>query len=133
MKQWYSFYAESLEKLPQLVAEIQSLDSFEVDTTGFPGYFALVPWGHHTEIIAKCKTLEEALFYVVHSATEGWSRNTLMNCIKADYYHTSGGAITNFSEKQPSPQSSLAQAITKDAYDFGFISANFEKFVTIIT
>ena len=45
-----------------------------------------------------------------------------MNCIKADYYHTSGGAITNFSEKLPSPQSELAQAITKDTYDFGFVS-----------
>ena len=45
-----------------------------------------------------------------------------MNCIKADYYHTSGGAITNFRSKLPSPQSGLAQAITKDIYDFGFIS-----------
>ena len=34
-----------------------------------------------------------------------------MNCIKADYFHTSGGAITNFSDKLPSPQSELAQAI----------------------
>jgi len=58
----------------------------------------------------------------VHSASEGWSRNTLMNCIKADYYHTSGGAITNFSDMLPSPQSELAQAITKDTYDFGFAS-----------
>lgn len=46
----------------------------------------------------------------------------MMNCIKADYYHTSGGAITNFSEKLSAPQSGLAQAITKDTYDFGFIS-----------
>ena len=46
----------------------------------------------------------------------------MANCIKADYYHSSGGAITNFSEKLPSPQSDLAQAITKDTYDFGFIS-----------
>ena len=35
---------------------------------------------------------------------------------------TSGGAITNFSDKLPPPQSKLAQAITKDTYDFGFIS-----------
>ena len=46
----------------------------------------------------------------------------MANCIKADYYHSSGVAITNFSEKLPSPQSDLAQAITKDTYDFGFIS-----------
>lgn len=51
-----------------------------------------------------------------------WSRDTLMNCIKADLYHTQGGAITNFSEQLPAPQSELAQAITKDTYDFGFVS-----------
>ena len=140
MKQWYLFYSSSAEKLAQIAREIQPSgnqtktklvqvarvpeDKGEKTRTGayFPEIFAYVPWGHHTEIIAKCKTLEEALFYVVHSASEGWSRNTLLNCIKADYYRTSGGAITNFSEKLPSPQSGLAQAITKDVYDFGFVS-----------
>lgn len=140
MKQWYLFYAQDSQKLPQLVGELQRHDiqsrkklpqlvgeiqdslTAQRDGVAFPEIFAYVPWGHHAEIIAKCKTLEEALFYVVHSASEGWSRHTLMNCIKADYYHTSGGAITNFSEKLPSPQSGLAQAITKDTYDFGFIS-----------
>ena len=140
MKQWYSFYADSLAKLPQLVAEMKPIDFYTDDklsqvvaeighphSTGledndFPTFFSLVPWGHHAEIITKCKTIEEAVFYVLHSATEGWSRNALMNCIKADYYHTSGGAITNFRSKLPSPQSGLAQAITKDIYDFGFIS-----------
>lgn len=53
---------------------------------------------------------------------EGWSRNTLMNCIKGHYYENLGGAITNFADKLPSPQNELAQAITKDTYDFGFIS-----------
>ncbi len=142
MKQWYMFYAQESQKLPQLVGELQSADLqgrkklpqlageihdriiSQQDGAAFPELFAYVPWGHHAEIIAKCKTLEEALFYVVNSASEGWSRNTLMNCIKADYFHTSGGAITNFSDKLPSPQSELAQAITKDTYDFGFVSLN---------
>ena len=70
----------------------------------------------------KCKSVDEALFYVTRVASEGWSRNTLMNCIKADLYHTSGEAITNFSKTLPAPQSELAQAITKDTYDFGFVS-----------
>ena len=140
MKQWYLFYSSSAEKLAQVAREFQQFenqtktklaqvariteDGGEKTTTGacFPEVFAYVPWGHHTEIIAKCKTIEEALFYVVHCATEGWSRQALMNCIKADYYHTSGGAITNFSEKLPAHQSGLAQAITQDIYDFGFVS-----------
>ncbi|MBR6416574.1 MAG: DUF1016 family protein [Bacteroidales bacterium] len=140
MKQWYLFYSNESQKLPQLVGELQrtgiladkklpqlageirdrNMDRRE--GMAFPEIFAYVPWGHHAEIITKCKTIEEAVFYVLLSATEGWSRNALMNCIKADYYHTSGGAITNFRSKLPSPQSGLAQAITKDIYDFGFIS-----------
>ena len=140
MKQWYLFYAQESQKLPQLVgelkradiqndkklsqvvAEIHEMNSGQQDGVVFPEIFAYVPWGHHAEIIAKCKTIEEALFYVVHSASEGWSRQALMNSIKAGYYHTSGGAITNFSEKLPTAQSKIAQAITKETYDFGFIS-----------
>ena len=132
MKQWYQFYSDALKKLPQLVEELQPAAGQsniklaqavgEFEDTDFPPLFAYVPWGHHAEIIAKCKTIEEAIFYIKMCATEGWSRNTLMNCIKADYYHSSGGAITNFSDRLPSPQSELAQAITKDNYDFGFIS-----------
>jgi len=140
MKQWYQFYAGATEKIHQLGGEIQNTDiqlNKKLHQLGgeilkpeivsqpgveLPNLFALVPWRHHVEIISKCKNVDEALFYVVHTASEGWSRQALMNCIKADYYHTSGGAITNFSEKLPSPQSELAQAITKDTYDFGFIS-----------
>ena len=70
----------------------------------------------------KCKDIEEALFYVVRAAIEGWSRNTLMNCIEADLFHTSGRALSNFADNLPAQQSDMAQAITKDTYDFGFLS-----------
>ena len=136
MKQWYQFYSDALKKLPQLVGELQHFENEpntklaqvvgEFENTDFPPLFAYVPWGHHAEIIAKCKTIEEALFYVKKCATEGWSRNTLMNCIKANQYENLGGAITNYAEKLPPPQSKLAQAITKDTYDFGFISLEAE-------
>ena len=146
MKQWYSFYSEASEKLHQLDGELQSSENKD-DTklpqaagevqneilpqaTGemvesgepFPKIFAFVPWGHHREILSKSKTIEEALFYILKTIDGNWSRNTLMNCIKADLYHTQGGAITNFFKQLPSPQSELAQAITKDTYDFGFVS-----------
>lgn len=140
MKQWYQFYSTAIpklqqlagelqlpdnqdgKKLQQLVGEIQQFDESKEQGMDLPGLFMCVPWGHHIQILSKCKTIDEALFYIVRTTSEGWSRNTLMNCIKADYYHTSGGAITNFSERLPSPQSELAQAITKDTYDFGFVS-----------
>ena len=143
MKQWYVFYSDAAEKLAQVGRELQSLDTnggtklaqvvrelerpqvvgdFQENGIPFPKYFALVPWGHHVEIVAKCKSIEEALFYLNRTIAEGWSRNTLLNCLKANLYRTSGVAITNFSNQLPSPQRELAQAITKDTYDFGFVS-----------
>ena len=143
MKQWYTFYSGASgrlaklgrelpqKKLQQLGGEFQVVEN-ENNTklhqaggeTGiaFPSVFAYVPWRHHVEIVAKSKSIEEALFYILKTVEGNWSRDTLVNCIKADLYHTQGGAITNFSEQLPSPQSQLAQAITKDTYDFGFVS-----------
>ena len=140
MKQWYLFYSQGTEKLSQVAKELQLFDNQlneklsqagrEIqessltlrDGVPFPAFFSLVPWRHHIEIVTKCRSIEEALFYISKTISGGWSRNTLLNCIKADLYHTSGGAITNFSDKLPAPQSELAQAITKDTYDFGFLS-----------
>ena len=144
MKQWYQFYAAAIPKLQQfdgefqipdsqsgtklqqLVGELRHTEDSQDHGLDLPGLFMCVPWGHHIQILSKCKNIEEAIFYIVHCASEGWSRQTLMNCLKADFYHTSGGAITNFSEKLPAPQSGLAQAITKDNYDFGFLSLSKE-------
>ena len=140
MKQWYLFYSTAIPKLQQLVGElqltetqkdkklhqlggeIQQFEEMKENGMSLPGLFVCVPWGHHIQILSKCKNIEEAFFYIVRFASEGWSRNTLMNSIKADLYHTSGEAVTNFSETLPAPQSELAQAITKDTYDFGFVS-----------
>lgn len=143
MKQWYTFYSGASEKLAQLGRElpqkklqqlggefqvVENENNIKLHQAGgeigiaFPSVFAYVPWRHHVEIVAKSKSIEEALFYILKTVEGNWSRDTLVNCIKADLYHTQGGAITNFSEQLPSPQSQLAQAITKDTYDFGFVS-----------
>lgn len=65
--------------------------------------------------------MEEATFYIGKTISENWSRTVLTRCMRADLYHASGGAITNFSDMLPAPQNDFAQAITKDNYDFGFI------------
>ena len=88
------------QKLHQAGAEIE-----------FPAIFGFVPWRHHVEIVTKCKTIEES-----------WSRSTLVDCIKANLYQSSGNALTNFAEKLPAIQGKLAQEIVKDTYDFGFVS-----------
>ncbi|MBP3883938.1 MAG: DUF1016 domain-containing protein [Olsenella sp.] len=42
--------------------------------------------------------------------------------MRADLFHTSGGALTNFTERLPESQARHAQEIVKDTYDFGFMS-----------
>ena len=121
MKQWYQFYCNEAGKLAQVARNLHG-NNIQKEGTDFPEILACVPWGHHIEIIAKCKNIDESIFYILKTISGGWSRNTLTNCIKADYYHTSGGAISNFADRLPSPQSELAQAITKDTYDFGFLT-----------
>ena len=146
MKQWYSFYAFSPEKhlveefeatvridenkLSQLGSEIQRQELNQVGSEmPFPEIFAYVPWRHHVLIMQKCASVAEALFYVKKTIENGYSRSTLLNVIEADYYHTSGAAITNYSERLPLPQAQLAQEITKGNYDLGFITlpANYDE------
>lgn len=140
MKKWYQFYSENAgasasEKLQQLVGEIDGVKLSQVAVIpqekklqqvvgelAFPTALSYVPWGHHILIITKCKSIEEALFYIQKTIEEGWSRSTLDNCIRADYYHATGGALTNFSERLPAPQGDLAQELLKESYDLGFIS-----------
>lgn len=94
----------------------------------FPMAFAFVPWRHHVEIISKCKTIDEALFYVEKTIENGWSRNALDNCLRAHMYQNVGGAVNNFSEWLPESQSKLAEAVTKDVYDLGFLTLDHEDY-----
>lgn len=102
IKKWYLFYSQSSEKLPQVVGEI--------------------PWGHNREIITKCKSIEEALFYAHKTIDEGWSRSTLIHFIEAGYYNSFGKAVTNFNNTLPAVQSELAAETLKDPYNFDFLS-----------
>jgi len=104
MKQLYQFYSTAFPKLQQLAGELQIPDNQdgkklqqlvgEIQQFGesneqgmdLPGLFLCVPWGHHIQILSKCKNIDEALFYIVRTASEGWSRNTLMNCMEAELH-----------------------------------------------
>lgn len=128
MKKWYLYFSstESLKKLHQLGAELQENEKLprlgaEINSE-FPSVLGLVPWRHQTDIISKCKSIDEAIFYLRECILGGWSRQTLNNSLKADLYNTHGKAITNFPEYLPEAQSRMAQEITKDNYDFGFIT-----------
>lgn len=148
MKKWYLFYTngdaeEKLQravgelqssanqgalKLQQPVGEIQQLVSSPDNEMGmaFPQPFALVPWGHHVEIVTKCKSIDEALFYVGKIIEQGLSRNALANCIKANLYEHQGKIVNNFTDHLPTLQSELVQDVLKENYDFGFATVAHE-------
>lgn len=117
MRRWYAFYKKAINETPELFYQAGKISPL-------PEIFTHIPWRHHTEIVSKCQTVDEALFYI-HKAIEGnWSRNFLETQLKAGLYKAQGKALTNFSSKLPLPQRELAQNILKDPYDFNFLRMN---------
>ena len=84
---------------------------------------AAVPWGHHRLIIDRCKGDNvKASFFVRKTIQNNWSRAVLENFLDTDLYERQGKAITNFEYTLPTPQSDLAQEMTKDPYNFDFLT-----------
>ena len=87
------------------------------------GIIFSIPWGHHKLLIDKCSgNQSKALFYVRKTVENNWSRAVLLNFLDTDLYERQGKAVTNFSTTLPAPQSELAQAITRDPYNFDFLT-----------
>ena len=83
----------------------------------------LIPWGHQKLLIDKCKNDQaRALFYVRKTLENNWSRDILLNFLDTDLYERQGKALTNFHRLLPEPQSGLAQSITRDPYNFDFLT-----------
>lgn len=89
----------------------------------FPIILGMVGWGQQSDIISKCSSLDEALFYLKQCIVEGLSRTALNQCLKSHLYENYGKALTNFKKFIPETQYKLAQEITKDNYDFGFVTS----------
>ncbi len=81
-----------------------------------------IPWGHHIQIFSKCRSVDEARFYIAQTLEQGWSRDVLALQLKSDLYVRAGKAVTNFSRTLPVPQSDLAQQTLKDPYTFDFMA-----------
>lgn len=140
MKQWYLFYSDisSEQKLKQAasvfeqyaanhpVAIEQITDYMSQGTklkqaaSVFPTLFAFIGWTHHTTIIQKCKNIDEALFYVLKTIENNWSREGLKRAIAADIYNNQVSAPNNFADTLVKPQSGLLQEIVKANYDFSW-------------
>lgn len=110
------------------LAKIQENPILQVALAKLPkdGEFVQVPlaqisWYHHISLIPKVKEIEDRAFYIMATAHEGWSRDTMLTQIANRYLEAKGSSINNFDLTLPSPQSDLARYTFKDPYNFSFL------------
>lgn len=95
--------ASGIDSLRQLVAEI--------------------PWGHHLLILSKTEDPARRLYYLRASAALGWSRNVLLNQIKAGAWERSRaeGKNHNFPSVLPPALAEQAEEALKSSYNLEFL------------
>lgn len=134
MRQWYSFYYHQVINWQQPIAKLEELNWQQpiaktadsncqqvIDELNFPAIFALVPWGHHIQIMSKSQSVDEALFYINQTIANNWSVTDLKYEIKGNLYARQGVAMTNFSDTLALSQQKLAQELIKSPYQLGFL------------
>lgn len=122
MKYFYELYSVSVNR-PQVGDDLRKNQNSPQLGDDFQNQFFSIPWGHNKLIIDKCKgNYDKAIFYVQKTIENNWSRAVLLNFLDTDLYERQGKAISNFSKTLPAVESDLAQAITKDPYNFDFLT-----------
>ncbi|MCU0285578.1 MAG: PDDEXK nuclease domain-containing protein [Acidobacteria bacterium] len=82
-----------------------------------------IPWGHNLLIMKKVKDIHSRLYYIISAARCGWSRDVLLNQIKADAYsrHRLENKQHNFPETLPQHLAEQADETIKDSYMLDFL------------
>ena len=121
--QWYFELYSSLINSPQVGVDSSEEENLPQVGEDFRSMIFCIPWGHNKLIIDKCKgNPDKALFYVQKTLENNWSRAVLLNFLDTDLYDRQGKAISNFRAVLPDTHSDLAQSITKDPYNFDFLT-----------
>jgi len=138
MRRFYSAYSDA-EFVQQAVAEFGKLKPSKkpsqpaagidsTDAQAAPVEFlrqavAEIPWGHHLQILNKVATPPARLFYLRAAAKLGWSRNVLLNQIKAKAYERSlaEGKTHNFPAVLPEYLAEQAEEALKSSYNLEFL------------
>jgi predicted nuclease of restriction endonuclease-like (RecB) superfamily len=134
IQQWVKFYSEfaimqravaqlkATENTPNKIVQqpVAQLSQQRVDQ--IPALLTTIPWGHHLQIITKCKSIEEACFYIQKTCNNNWSRSILVHQLESKLYDRKGKAVNNFKSTLPKPQSDLANELLKNPYQFDFLS-----------
>ena len=122
IRQWFVFWQQLVGELKTTKSQ-QLVGESSVDKTKqIVSQIFMIPWGHNIAIIQKCKNIDEAIYYVQNTLKNGISRSVLVHQIESNLYERNGKALTNFENTLPPIQSDLAKEITKDPYNFDFIT-----------
>ena len=87
---------------------------------------ALIPWGHHVNLLSKITDPGARLYYLRATAQLGWSRNVLLNQIKARAYERAvkEKKTNNFALALPEHFAEQAHEMMKSSYNLEFLGIN---------
>jgi predicted nuclease of restriction endonuclease-like (RecB) superfamily len=81
-----------------------------------------IPWGQNIEIFSKASSEQEREYYLRATAEMGWTRNVLLNQIKANAYaRQTSGKLHNFKKALPAHHAEQAEKAIKDVYMLDFL------------
>ena len=121
---------ENLEEdaiLRQAAAELES-DRTEQAAAILQQLVAEIPWGHNLLILNKISDFDARLYYLRATAQFGWTRNVLLNQIKAGAYQRSlaEGKTHNFPSTLPEHLAEQAEEALKSSYNLEFLGISHE-------
>ena len=138
MKRFYTVYS-NFEKWQQAVAKLNqqdpilSFDKNKIDQEGALEHLlrqlvAEIPWGHNLLILNKISDFDARLYYLRATAQFGWTRNVLLNQIKAGTYQRSlaEGKTHNFPSTLPEHLAEQAEEALKSSYNLEFLGISHE-------
>ena len=108
--------------LRQPVAELEN-DRTEQAKEFLQQLVAEIPWGHNILILNKISDFDARLYYLRATAQFGWTRNVLLNQIKAEAYERSlaEGKTHNFPSTLPEHLAEQAEEALKSSYNLEFL------------
>jgi predicted nuclease of restriction endonuclease-like (RecB) superfamily len=118
---WGKAVVETLAK--DLTKEFPSTNSFSPDNLWRMRQLYAIPWGHNLLILKSIAEPQARLYYLRAAAKLGWSRNVLLNQIKAKAYERSlaEGKTHNFPAVLPEYLAEQAEEALKSSYNLEFL------------
>ncbi|MFH1709065.1 MAG: DUF1016 N-terminal domain-containing protein [Planctomycetota bacterium] len=118
MRRLYATYTA-----PEILAQVVRENDHGAPNHILPQVVAEIPWGHHRLILDKITVPAALLYYLRATARFGWSRNVLLNQIKAGAYER---AVTekkthNFPLALPDHLAEQADEMLKSSYNLEFL------------